>query len=70
MRDRDVFIERIPFRETRLFVKRNIEHRAAYRRLYPKLMTAGELRPIPAFSVSAFQCFSVSDSCLIPKKSC
>ena len=38
MRERDVFIERIPFRETRLFVKRNIEHRAAYRRLYPDVV--------------------------------
>lgn len=33
-RERDVFIEKIPYRETRLFIKRNIEHRAAYRRLY------------------------------------
>jgi soluble lytic murein transglycosylase-like protein len=33
--DRNLFIERIPYRETRLFIKRNIEHRAAYRRLYP-----------------------------------
>ncbi len=33
--ERDVFIEKIPYRETRLFVKRNLEHGAAYRRLYP-----------------------------------
>jgi soluble lytic murein transglycosylase len=33
--DPNLFIERIPYRETRLFIKRNIEHRAAYRRLYP-----------------------------------
>jgi soluble lytic murein transglycosylase-like protein len=36
-RARDEFVELIPYRETRLFVKRNIEHRAAYRRLYPAL---------------------------------
>ncbi|MFZ5434549.1 MAG: transglycosylase SLT domain-containing protein, partial [Calditrichota bacterium] len=34
-RARDEFVELIPYRETRLFVKRNIEHKAAYRRLYP-----------------------------------
>ena len=34
---RDVFVERIPYRETRLFIKRNIEHKAAYQRLYPKI---------------------------------
>jgi soluble lytic murein transglycosylase len=33
---RDVFVERIPYRETRLFIKRNIEHKAAYQRLYPR----------------------------------
>lgn len=33
--DRDEFIENIPYRETRLFVKNIIEHAAAYRRLYP-----------------------------------
>jgi soluble lytic murein transglycosylase len=37
-RDRDVFVEQIPYRETRLFVKRIIEHIAAYRRLYPDLI--------------------------------
>jgi soluble lytic murein transglycosylase len=36
--DRDVFVEKIPYRETRLFVKRIIEHIAAYRRLYPDLL--------------------------------
>ena len=36
-RPRDEFIERIPYRETRLFVKRIMEHTAAYRRLYPDL---------------------------------
>lgn len=36
-RSRDVFIERIPYRETRLFVKRVFEHTAAYRRLYPNV---------------------------------
>jgi soluble lytic murein transglycosylase len=35
---RDAFVERIPFRETRLFIKRNIEHKAAYQRLYPQLV--------------------------------
>jgi soluble lytic murein transglycosylase len=35
--DPDVFIEKIPYRETRLFVKRIVEHTAAYRRLYPEL---------------------------------
>jgi soluble lytic murein transglycosylase len=34
---RDEFIEKIPYRETRLFVKRITEHIAAYRRLYPDL---------------------------------
>jgi TolA-binding protein len=34
-RPRDEFIEDIPYRETRLFVKRIMEHIAAYRRLYP-----------------------------------
>jgi soluble lytic murein transglycosylase len=34
------FVERIPYRETRLFVKRNTEHRAAYRRLYPEVAGA------------------------------
>jgi soluble lytic murein transglycosylase-like protein len=34
---RDVFVERIPYRETRLFIKRNIEHKAAYKRLYPQI---------------------------------
>jgi soluble lytic murein transglycosylase len=34
------FVERIPYRETRLFVKRNTEHRAAYRRLYPDVAGA------------------------------
>ena len=34
---RDVFVERIPYRETRLFIKRNIEHKAAYKRLYPRI---------------------------------
>lgn len=38
-RDPDVFVEKIPYRETRLFVKRIIEHAAAYRRLYPELAT-------------------------------
>jgi soluble lytic murein transglycosylase len=33
--DRDEFIENIPYKETRLFVKNIIEHAAAYRRLYP-----------------------------------
>lgn len=36
-RDRDVFVEKIPYRETRMFVKRIVEHIAAYRRLYPDL---------------------------------
>ena len=35
-RPRDEFVELIPYRETRLFIKRIIEHRAAYRRLYPE----------------------------------
>jgi soluble lytic murein transglycosylase len=38
-RERDVFVEMIPYRETRLFVKRILEHAAAYRRLYPNLKT-------------------------------
>jgi soluble lytic murein transglycosylase len=33
--ERDEFIENIPYRETRLFVKSILEHAAAYRRLYP-----------------------------------
>jgi soluble lytic murein transglycosylase len=33
----DVFVEHIPFRETRLFIKRIVQNRAAYRRLYPNL---------------------------------
>jgi len=33
----DVFIEHIPFRETRRFVKRVLQNAAAYRRLYPTL---------------------------------
>ncbi|MFH1009623.1 MAG: lytic transglycosylase domain-containing protein, partial [bacterium] len=33
----DVFIEHIPFRETRLFVKRVQQNAAAYRRLFPDL---------------------------------
>jgi soluble lytic murein transglycosylase len=33
--ERDEFIENIPYRETRLFVKNILEHAAAYRRLYP-----------------------------------
>jgi soluble lytic murein transglycosylase-like protein/TolA-binding protein len=37
--DEPLFVERIPFRETRLFVKRNTEHRAAYHRLYPDVTT-------------------------------
>lgn len=32
--DSDVFVEKIPYRETRLFVKKVIEHASAYRRLY------------------------------------
>jgi len=39
-RERDVFIDQIPFRETRLFIKRNIEHKAAYRRLYADRIAA------------------------------
>lgn len=35
--DRDVFVERIPYRETRLYVKHILQHMAAYRRLYPDL---------------------------------
>ena len=38
-RPRDEFIERIPYRETRLFVKRILEHTAAYRRLYPEALS-------------------------------
>ncbi len=33
----DVFVERIPYRETRLYVKHIMQHIAAYRRLYPDL---------------------------------
>lgn len=33
----DVFVEHIPYRETRLFVKYVLQHIAAYRRLYPDL---------------------------------
>lgn len=33
----DVFVEHIPYRETRFFIKRVLQHRAAYRRLYPDL---------------------------------
>jgi len=33
----DVFVEHIPYRETRLFVKRVLQNIAAYRRLYPDL---------------------------------
>lgn len=40
--DPDVFVEKIPYRETRLFVKRIFEHIAAYRRLYPDLAQAGD----------------------------
>ncbi|MBU1921249.1 transglycosylase SLT domain-containing protein [bacterium] len=36
--DRDEFIENIPYRETRLFIKNIIEHAAAYRRLYPDVI--------------------------------
>lgn len=39
---RDEFIELIPYRETRLFVKRIIEHTAAYRRLYPDLLSRSQ----------------------------
>ncbi|MCB1059111.1 MAG: transglycosylase SLT domain-containing protein [Calditrichaeota bacterium] len=35
--DEDVFVERIPYRETRLYVKYIMQHMAAYRRLYPNL---------------------------------
>jgi TolA-binding protein len=35
--DKDVFVERIPYRETRLYVKYIMQHMAAYRRLYPNL---------------------------------
>ncbi len=35
--DADVFVEHIPYRETRLFVKYVLQHIAAYRRLYPEL---------------------------------
>ncbi len=35
--DRDVFVERIPYKETRLYVKHILQHMAAYRRLYPDL---------------------------------
>jgi len=37
-RPRDEFVELIPYRETRLFIKRVFEHRAAYRRLYPDVV--------------------------------
>ncbi len=37
--DRDEFVEHIPYRETRLYVKRIIEHVAAYRRLYPDIVS-------------------------------
>jgi soluble lytic murein transglycosylase-like protein/TolA-binding protein len=37
-RDRDEFIENIPYRETRMYVKRIVEHAAAYRRLYPDIV--------------------------------
>lgn len=40
--DKDVFVERIPYRETRLYVKHILQHMAAYRRLYPDLK-----RPAP-----------------------
>ncbi len=39
---RDEFIELIPYRETRLFVKRILEHTAAYRRLYPDLLSRSQ----------------------------
>ncbi|MBU0508633.1 tetratricopeptide repeat protein [bacterium] len=45
-RDRDEFIELIPYRETRLFVKRIFEHRAAYRRLYPDVFTSLPAKPV------------------------
>jgi len=35
---RDMFVERIPYKETRLYVKHILQHMAAYRRLYPQLM--------------------------------
>ena len=38
-RPRDEFIEQIPYRETRLFVKRILEHTAGYRRVYPDLLS-------------------------------
>ncbi|MBK8130069.1 MAG: transglycosylase SLT domain-containing protein [bacterium] len=34
---RDMFVERIPYKETRLYVKYILQHMAAYRRLYPHL---------------------------------
>jgi soluble lytic murein transglycosylase len=38
-RPRDEFIELIPYRETRLFIKNIMEHQAAYRRIYPNLLS-------------------------------
>jgi soluble lytic murein transglycosylase len=45
VRPRDEFVELIPYRETRLFVKRIIEHRAAYRRLYPDAAAGANVPP-------------------------
>jgi soluble lytic murein transglycosylase len=44
-RSRDEFVELIPYRETRLFIKRIIEHRAAYRRLYPDAAAGASVPP-------------------------
>lgn len=35
----DMFVERIPYRETRLYVKHILQHIAAYKRLYPHLQS-------------------------------
>ncbi|MDD5087402.1 MAG: transglycosylase SLT domain-containing protein [bacterium] len=47
-RDRDEFIELIPYRETRMFIKRILEHRAAYRRLYPDVGSSLIATPTPS----------------------
>jgi hypothetical protein len=43
--DRDMFVERIPYRETRLYVKHILQHTAAYRRLYPYLQDGLTTQP-------------------------
>jgi soluble lytic murein transglycosylase len=54
-KDRDVFVESIPYMETRGYVKKVLRNYAEYKRIYNKTMDNPLLSPVPfeAMAVSA-----------------